>query len=865
MIQKLEEREIDELNFYYLNKIIKFSIFINKKFYLRGNKMMRVIFIFLSFFIYTHLYGNGIYKVSYEWISKNTNYDTDLSGAINIGDKIKFTVTLSNITSSTDKATLDIGTLYQGIVLYNDGTHGDIFPSDNILTTIWTVKEGTSVYNAAIKGYFFDNNIYKTKYSEQTITFDSERPIVNNINISPNAFNPYIQNCEIAYTISETVSNVTVKIFNDFTLTNMVKELPVIYAGAGDNFVTWWDGKDESGNFVQTPPDKDYYVSIRCRDSSGNFSQSAIATVKISTIKIEIISFDVTPTPVTPDGDNVDDNIYVNTKIMMYSWDGTTKSGITTNQMKNLGFTAGYNWAGNSLYADGDLLDKWPYAKIGFIIYDATGNKIADYGEDLSPSSDYDAYYVNKFQSQLGTNVLPDGDSGNDWETLVEFYDDGTSGHEFDYSGGASQFGDGIFTASHSFRIDLLDNYNDGVYIIRGKVELTGITVEINNDNNNKTAHFLPAWKGGYVNSDPAQATFIVQRDNINGVDSVPPVVVSVYPEKDSTVKYSVSYVSAYLKDNDNGSGVDLATSDIYVVDSKNNKIAGRKVNNGTDVIMYMLDSPLTKNGTYYIYVIPADKRGNKVTTPEKFTFNLDIIEDTSNLITVKEGGIIVDEKNFTYLKVPSYAVNQDMRVTVYKPYNVPGETDVYGIIQFLPSKINFRRPVELTLYYSESDKSKLPAGISEKSLKIYNWKVDSWEYIGGNVNISNMSVTVSGLREIEGYYALIPDTFGKLPEKILSDVRVDKPFRRNGFISFKASGSIIDIKLIIYDLKGSFIKELPIDKNFIKDAGYYDITWDLTDEEGSTINNGIYIFRFIAEKEDGTEEVVSKAIPVIK
>ncbi len=818
-----------------------------------------ILFIIITSFS-SLLYSNGIQNVTLEWASKNIAYDVDLSGSINIGDKVKFIITLSNFSPATNTATIDIGILFPGIELYNDGSHGDTTNADNVFTVIWTVKEGTSVYNASIKGNFWDTNGLKTKYCASTLSFDAERPIVNNINVSPNAYNPYTENCEIAYSMTETVSDAVVKIYNDFTMTNLVKELPKPPGEAGDNFITWWDGKNDSGNFEQTPPDKDYYINISCSDLSGNYSQPAIATIKISTVKIEIISFDITPSPVTPDGDGVNDNIYVNTKIMMYSWDGITKSGITTAQMLNLGFTAGAGWAGNANYADGDLLNYWPYAKTGFVIYTAQGQKITEYGQDLDPESDYDQYLVNKFTNLSG--VQPDGDNLNDWETLTEFFDDGLTGNEFDYSGGGSQFGDGIFTASRNFYIKLEGDWDNGVYIVKGEVELTGIKAE----SNSGVAHFLPDWKGGYVSTEqPAQATFKVDINTVNPVDSTPPYVISVFPENNSKIIYSLSYISAYIADGPGGSGVDFADSDIYLTDSNGNKIPGVKMNNAIDAISWKLDSPLDNKGTYYIYVLPVDKRGNQLPAAEKYSFSLDVVDDDLNLITVKHGGNVVDETGTVFMTVPPYAVSQDMRITVYKPMFYPGNYQVYSGCEFIPSTLSFKRPVKIILHYNNNDKANLPAGVSESALKIYNWQADKWVYIGGRIDKNNMSIAVEGIREVESYYSILPDTTGGQPGTIISDVQVDKPFKKNGYISFQISGSIISLQLLIYDLNGYFIKKISPEINGFDSAGYYNLTWDLTSGMGDNINNGIYIFRFVAEREDGTKKVVSKAIPVIK
>ncbi|MBN1898374.1 MAG: hypothetical protein JW827_06325 [Spirochaetes bacterium] len=805
-----------------------------------------------------YLAAAEIDSVTYEWISGNPVYDVDNSGAKNIGDKVKFVVLLDNVTAGT--AMIDVGTIYPNIPLNPSPFNSNRF------TNYWTIKEGTSVQDAVLKATLYEGQSKKEKYSTQTLSFDAERPVINSINISPNSFNPYVDNCEINYTLSETVNNVVVKIYRDVSLNNLVRTLPLPPAEAGDNFITWWDGKNNAGNFEYSPPDADYYIHINCKDLAGNDSDSSMATVKISTLRIEIVSLDLTPTPVSPNGDGVDDNLYVNMKLMMYSWNGVNRMSIKTNQMRNLGFTAGSNSPFNALYADGDLLDSWPYAKAGFSIFNAGGGLIKSYGQELNPEYDFDKFFAyDVFSSNIG--YPPDGDMGNDYETLVPFYDDGNSLHEIDYTGSGPVAGDGIFSTKYSFVIKLDSSYNNGAYLLQSGVELTGITYsEI--PGTPTTIHFSPAWKGGYVSSEKEQAAFEVDMGGVDPIDTTPPSVSSVIPSHGSEITYRISSVYAYLEDNAGGSGVDLLNSDIYLTTESGVTIPGRKISDGSHLIIWELDDILETMGTYYIYVLPVDRRNNQPSSYYQYSFSLDVIDDERNLITVIGGGKVYGDKDRVWLEVQPYSVDQDIRMNVTIPFSYPHDMITYGGCQFVPETVLFKRPVTLTVYYSDTDKANLPSGITETALRIYNWRTDRWDYIGGNVDVNNMSVMVEGVRDISGYYALLPETFGGLPTELISDVRVDKPFKKNGYISFKTTGSIKDIKLLIYTLNGSFLKELSYKNGLVQtvqNAGYYNITWDLTTDEMGIVNNGIYLFRFIIENYVGDKKIVSKAIPVIK
>ncbi|MDD5067854.1 MAG: hypothetical protein PHF84_12480, partial [bacterium] len=536
------------------------------------------------------------------------------------------------------------------------------------------------------------------------------------------------------------------------------------------------------------------------------------------------------------------------------------------------GFTAGSNWAGNARYSGGTKLYTWPYAKTGFVTYSADGQTvIARYGQDLDPDSDYDNILLNKFLATTNLADAPDGDVGNDWETMVPFYDDGLTGHEIDYGRGAGESGDGIYSANQSFMIKLGTGWNNGVYIVRGGIELTAVDAQVDiGDGGQRTVHFVPYWKGGYISSESAQSTFEVDIQGVNPVDSMPPHITAVSPENGSTVVYRLSSVSCSLEDDLNGSGVDLSASDIYLTYTNGNRVAGKKINNGTDVISWQFDTPLSYDGNYNIYVKPVDKRGNQPADYTKYTFTLDIEEDDYNMITVEKGGNVLDNKGRVCLRVPPYAVDQDMRVTLFTPFSFPGTFNVYGGIQFMPSVISFKRPVELILHYSETERAELAsAGFLESDLRVYNWRTTSWEHLGGNVDSDSSLVSVSGVRKIDGYYGLLPESVGGLPGDIISDIQVDKPFRKNGYISFRVSGSISSLKLLIYDIAGNFIKEISNANGLIspvRNAGYYSLSWDLSTEVNqNTVNNGIYVFRFVAEKAGGETKTVSKAIPVIK
>ncbi|MES2630213.1 MAG: type IX secretion system sortase PorU [Bacteroidota bacterium] len=77
-------------------------------------------------------------------------------------------------------------------------------------------------------------------------------------------------------------------------------------------------------------------------------------------------------------------------------------------------------------------------------------------------------------------------------------------------------------------------------------------------------------------------------------------------------------------------------------------------------------------------------------------------------------------------------------------------------------------------------------------------------------------------------------------------------------------AGKNMSVKIEIYDAVGKKIKEINVDVN---DPGYQSktITWDGTADGGNTIERGIYVYRLIVKKEDGSEVSKTNRLLLLK
>lgn len=119
--------------------------------------------------------------------------------------------------------------------------------------------------------------------------------------------------------------------------------------------------------------------------------------------------------------------------------------------------------------------------------------------------------------------------------------------------------------------------------------------------------------------------TFITGAVSVSREEEVPsdttdPVVVSTVPSNGATLATYITKVSAFLQDEKDGSGIDLAASSIILRDSNGGAISGTKETDAAGTITITLRSEQSTPGQYTIEVTAVDKAGNRKIKVVQFT-----------------------------------------------------------------------------------------------------------------------------------------------------------------------------------------------------------------------------------------------------
>ncbi|MGD9898905.1 MAG: FlgD immunoglobulin-like domain containing protein, partial [Calditrichaceae bacterium] len=122
------------------------------------------------------------------------------------------------------------------------------------------------------------------------------------------------------------------------------------------------------------------------------------------------------------------------------------------------------------------------------------------------------------------------------------------------------------------------------------------------------------------------------------------------------------------------------------------------------------------------------------------------------------------------------------------------------------------------------------------------------YEYVDRNVAAGEAylykleSVSVSGLRVDERTIEVaVP-----VPDQYALFKNYPNPFNPTTNIRFQLP-DVQNVKLAVYDIRGSLVKTVVNNQAF--PAGEHTVTWDATDNNGSRVASGMYIYRFEAGK----------------
>ena len=540
---------------------------------------------------------------------------------LNIGDTIHFKV----VADSAGSVIVDISTVHQSIQLYDNGTNGDPVAGDFIFELDYDIFEGDTVEEGPILARHITNDGVESWTNPDDditphITIDGTRPVITNDGVSPSPFNPEDQFAYIRYILTES-ARVSISVYNDQGV--LVRELGTPSGRPGENHTTW-DGADNEGNIL---PDGIYTYEISASDSAGNYAIPTRSGCILSTVHLEIDNSLVAPNPFSPNGDEVDDVAWISF---------TIKLTATEKQLAILGF--GPENLVTTTTEDDDTIS--PFALMGISIFNSSGESQAIFSHDLTPEVDTDFAPNGWPNGEMPVDIppgsgnilgpvdnlkdYPDGQIGNDWDTLVPL-------------NGPFMSDDGGQYYMTNFAVGWQPSETpDGTYLINIECELVGRMW--------RSAGFLLTASGIIVGEKwhaeptrhhgiaafPRTKSVILDSGELVAVDDDPPIITSTTPSHGTIIdpaREHVEEILVVMDDGADGSGVDPIESSLSLLDPLGNKLGGQTAPYGINTIKLTLDNELTVSGSYIIETVPVDKRGNKAETPLTYTFT---VEDTS-------------------------------------------------------------------------------------------------------------------------------------------------------------------------------------------------------------------------------------------
>lgn len=181
---------------------------------------------------------------------------------------------------------------------------------------------------------------------------------------------------------------------------------------------------------------------------------------------------------------------------------------------------------------------------------------------------------------------------------------------------------------------------------------------------------------------------------------------------------------------------------------------------------------------------------------------------------------------------------------------------------EFEPDNTVFRRPVEMTLLYLDTDNDgrvELVDGtqtsIDENKLAVFMWDGFTWQYMGGRLDVASNTLRLRVTHFSK--YAVFParpltaDDY-RPPQRVITPATKDLA---NDWAQFGGLSDTFEIS--IFDITGRLV--IKIDEN--SPCGS---RWDGVDQQGTIVESGVYIYQFKAPV-DGVMKLISGTIAVAK
>lgn len=269
----------------------------------------------------------------------------------------------------------------------------------------------------------------------------------------------------------------------------------------------------------------------------------------------------------------------------------------------------------------------------------------------------------------------------------------------------------------------------------------------------------------------------------------------------------------------------------------------------GTDPVWWNGKDPESPQSTEFVHKISFEKvEDGNVEVPDGNP------DDGATTLEIPTGAIKTKEP--IKISVEKLIIDEVPELQTLKSEKQKECVSVYEFEAEEKEHLKFRKPVTLTLLYHDLDNDglvELPDGtetsVNEEDLKVAWWDGFAWRYMASTVD-TEMNVVSTNIMHFSRY-GLFPAQLSaddyRPEEKIITPATVDNI---NDFAQFGLSG---DFKINIFDITGRKIRTL--DGVSI---------WEGDDNEGNTVESGVYIYQFVADVY-GENKLVSGTITVAK
>lgn len=261
------------------------------------------------------------------------------------------------------------------------------------------------------------------------------------------------------------------------------------------------------------------------------------------------------------------------------------------------------------------------------------------------------------------------------------------------------------------------------------------------------------------------------------------------------------------------------------------------------------------------------DNAGNSVSDTTTITY----IEPKATKKITNKGGVLTSQ-NGVSVSIPSGALLSDEEITITKVPTIDltePEDDRINLLgvahEFGPDGTTFRKPVTITLTYTEADLDRDMDGVQDvdpSKFGLVFWDGESWQNAGKaivdtvnrRISVTVNHFTVYDIAELDIatpteliYY------WSKNPVKVAEGSFFNYRLPTAGTVSLK-----------ILDLAGDVVYQIIADETLV-DAGYHSVEWRGQNVSERFAGPGIYVTLFTYTPTGGTKEIIRKPLGLLK